>query len=362
LKILSITSSYPRFEGDIAGHFVAEFNDILAAAGHQVKTLAWRAKDTRDREGVKFVAYLPKWGGREREFETLFFGSGSPENLSKLYNKILVFPAMAAMWREIVKQEKPDLIIGHWMIPGGILARLAGHFFEVPSLVIGHSGGLHALRKLGTRSILRSIIVEGEVTIPNPAFFDVLPRATSLPIGFLPIGEKSCSGKNGDALIMSRLEPIKNIERVIEAWSTEKATLHIAGDGSQRSHLEHLAGKTGSRVVFHGFVMGEKKKALMDSVKYFFLPSKILEGRHEGFPIGLLQAIDSGLIPLVAEFPGVGEVISDAFLVSPEESWERAFKTLRESTFDLSTTREKVRARRWENIEMRWTDFIERIS
>ncbi len=352
MKILVLSSSYPRYAADTSGHFVKELNEILEDEGHRVRTLAWRGERTSDNEKVRFVSYAPP------RFETLFFKSGAPENLGKPINQILIAPAMLAMWRAIVKEEQPDLVIGHWAMPGGILARLAGDFFDVPSIVVGHSGGLHRLRKMGEHSIIRSLVLDGPMTIPSSAFQSLAPNAKLLPIGFHPIDRTIKRVETQDALIMSRLEPIKNVQRVIRAWDSKTATLHIAGEGSCRTFLEKLAKGLGKNVVFHGNISGVKKSHLMSSVKYFFLPSQVLDGRHEGFPIGLLQAIDFGLIPLVANFPGASDVLTQTFLVDEDEDWSKRFKSLSFEKKELQAMRESVFERRWSQIGRGWVDWM----
>lgn len=365
MKVLCITSSYPRFEGDIAGHFVAELNALLSDKGHSVQTLAWSGEHTRDRKSVEFVRYAP------RRFESLFFRSGAFENLRDFRNRLLIGPAILMMWRRIVKREKPDLVIGHWVLPSGFLARMAGDFWGIPSCIIGHSGGLDLLKNLKQGSAIRNLVLDGSITVPSSAFFDLVPNGDFFPVGFhSSAGRNSKKGyKREGVLIMSRLEKIKNVERVIQAWRALKTppTLHIAGDGSQRNILKQLA-KDNPHIDFHGYVVGDKKTKLLLQCRYFFLSSKILDGRHEGFPIALLQAIDAGLIPLVSYFPGVEDILTPRFIVHENESWATRFldldRAFKQGDFkgELLEIQNRVEKRKWSILGLEWVKYFEGLA
>src|SRR5690554_4009013 len=149
MNVLMLTSSYPRFEGDGAGAFVARWCESLAARGHRGRVLCFRGAGVCE-EGahevggvqVRFVPYAP------RGWERLFFGAGGPENVEKRPAlAVLIGPAAVAMLaaglREI-RAERCDRIVGHWVLPGGLLARMLGRLTGLPSAVVGHSGGVHA--------------------------------------------------------------------------------------------------------------------------------------------------------------------------------------------------------------------------
>src|SRR5690554_5046634 len=99
MKILVVTSSFPRFQGDIAGRFVFEWAQQLRALGHDLCILSWAdssiapdaPQEVADFE-VRRIRYAPSG------YDTLFFGAGTPENIRENpWRAGLAAPAIAAM-------------------------------------------------------------------------------------------------------------------------------------------------------------------------------------------------------------------------------------------------------------------------
>ena len=106
-------------------------------------------------------------------------------------------------------------------------------------------------------------------------------------------------------LVMARLDPIKRIELLIDAFlrageSPKLADwrLVVAGDGPSRyaSALRRHARRAGEpgRVEFVGWVSGERKRILLESAELFALTS-----RHESFGRAVAEALACGVPALV---------------------------------------------------------------
>jgi glycosyltransferase involved in cell wall biosynthesis len=103
-------------------------------------------------------------------------------------------------------------------------------------------------------------------------------------------------------VLISRLDPIKNIEAVLRAWVLLHARrphlrLTIAGRGSPayenslRAQVQSLG--LSHSVTFAGFVQGSQKSCLLANASVFVLPSF-----HENFGVAVLEAIAAG-VPVV---------------------------------------------------------------
>jgi len=99
-------------------------------------------------------------------------------------------------------------------------------------------------------------------------------------------------------LFMSRIHPVKGIERLLDAFlqvahALPRAYLVIAGPDelNMGPELRRRASAAGlsKRVVFTGMVVGAVKKALLARADIFCLPSEA-----EGFSIAILEALASG--------------------------------------------------------------------
>lgn len=415
MNILVLTSSYPRSGEDIAGRFVHEWVQSLRERGHRVRVLCWaddaRASAAAGDESfgeVLRVAYAPA------RFQTLFYGAGTPENLRENPRRaLLAAPAAVAMLARAageIARDRPDIIVGHWLVPVGFLARVLGYIHRIPSLIVGHSGGVHLLAKLPRPAsrVLAKVCASGAMTLPTQPLCDKFAglldgeqtpstRRSRRPI-LLPMGIEAPSdhvgseaaevsrmpgnaGRSADWLCMGRLVAIKGWDLAIRAFLAAELpgapTLHIAGDGPERAALEHLVRTlqgtdTPSRVRFHGIVAGKKKQRLLAGCAFSIFCSKTLEdGRHEGLPVSFLEAAAHGQIPLCADIPGLSQYVADpqrqVLTTRDPQTWQRAIAQFGAMPADdrqrLSRAQQaRVAHLAWPQLIVRWERLLQEIA
>lgn len=148
-------------------------------------------------------------------------------------------------------------------------------------------------------------------------------------------------------LLLSRLDPKKNVEGLIEAFKSVKEDawrLVIAGDGPRDyvSTLRQMAGDS-EKIIFTGWVEGEQKEALLRDAALFALPS-----HQENFGLSVMEAMARGVPVLVSphvnlapeiEAANAGWVVElaqlkDGLAVALENENERARRG--ESAYKLS--------------------------
>jgi glycosyltransferase involved in cell wall biosynthesis len=172
-----------------------------------------------------------------------------------------------------------------------------------------------------------------------------------------------------DWLFMGRLVPIKGLDLAIEAFSRAElppsTRLHIAGDGPLRASYQAMEHPN---IVFHGFVTGANKEALLNTCAFFLLTSKTLAtGRHEGLPVSLLEVSDRGLIPLTTDIPGIATHLASPalqhFADRDPNLWAQRIESM--ATLDETTrtalaqaTRAKVAPLRWQNLGPVWNELV----
>lgn len=116
-------------------------------------------------------------------------------------------------------------------------------------------------------------------------------------------GKTADSERANRVLVVSRLEPRKNVRQAIEAVASlpvGACRLDIAGDGSERASLVELSDSLGAREVvrFLGRVDEESLLALYGSASIFVTTSL-----SEGFGLSLLEAMSSGLACIASDLP-----------------------------------------------------------
>lgn len=112
-------------------------------------------------------------------------------------------------------------------------------------------------------------------------------------------------------LLVGRIVPHKGVEHFLEAARYLPGTLLlVAGEGSSLESMEHLASALGvqDRVRFLGRVSEDNLPKVYAACDVFVLPSV---SRLEAFGIVALEAMATGKPVVVADIPGVREVIED---------------------------------------------------
>jgi len=137
----------------------------------------------------------------------------------------------------------------------------------------------------------------------DPVFFD-LARAPKSPVPQL--------------LTVCRLsEQRKNVDLVLRALADLQNQFEfeyvIAGEGSLRPALEHLANSLGlsARVRFTGRVSDTALRELYARADLFVLTASIIPGSHEGFGIAYLEAAANSVPSLAARLAGAAEAVSE---------------------------------------------------
>ncbi|MCC7357620.1 glycosyltransferase family 4 protein [Candidatus Uhrbacteria bacterium] len=138
-------------------------------------------------------------------------------------------------------------------------------------------------------------------------------------------------------LWMGTVEPRKNIETVIAAWTQAKVQfsrpvdLVIAGkDGWKLGPIHRAlraadlyAGEGGSRLHRIRSVSEEDKRDLLLGADIVALPSW-----HEGFGLVALEALQAGVATIVSSEGGMPEIVADAGIILPPtevSAWAEAF-------------------------------------
>ncbi len=137
----------------------------------------------------------------------------------------------------------------------------------------------------------------------------VIPNGVDLS-RFRPASAQGDSSAGDTVLFAGRLEEEKDLDTLLRAWASVRASrprgrLAILGEGSRRGRLEDLVRELGvaATVSFAGAVPREGMPGWYGRASILVLPS-----RSEGISNTLLEAMASGLAPVVSDIPGNREV------------------------------------------------------
>lgn len=351
MRLGLLTTSFPRDGDDSAGAFVLGFARALAARGHTIEVLApepERAQLPPHWPGVR-VQHVPYL--RPRALQRTFYRSGVPDNLARDPLAWLGLAPFSLQLARIARQRARDwdALFSHWALPCALAAGPARR--PRRHVAIFHSADLHLLARLpGSARLARHIARHADALwFVNAAqerrFRALLPRQHSparsvvSPMGIelpperpRPDPERAALRsrfqlQSFSLLALGRLVPIKGLDVAIRALAGRRFQLLIAGDGPERRRLEALARALGAQVRFCGEVAGERKHQLLQAADAFVLPSRRLpDGRSEGLPHALLEALAHGLPVVAAHSDGVAELLAGTafarWLVPPDDPAE----------------------------------------
>jgi teichuronic acid biosynthesis glycosyltransferase TuaC len=362
MRIGVLTTSFPRDERDIAGAFVLGFARALVANGHALHVLAPEPPEAQAAPSwpglrVQHVSYL-----RPRALQRTFYGAGVPDNLARDPLAWLGLAPFACRLAQVARSQARhwDAIISHWALPCALAAGFAGR--GVPHLAVLHSADVHLLAGLPQRAALAGRIARAAHALwfvsaeQRDRFLALLPRAHPEPRSLVcPMGVEPAPAWDRDrqrlrcryrlqgfsVLALGRLVPIKGLDVAIRATAALGMTLLVAGEGPERARLARLAAQLDADVRFLGNVVGQDKSELFRAVDAFVLPSRRMpDGRSEGLPNALLEALAHGVPAVVSRSGGMQELLGATplarWLVTPDDvmQWTAALAALRASTDD----------------------------
>src|SRR5687768_4753077 len=134
LKVLFLTSSYPRSHEDTASVFLRYLAEHLADRGLEIHVLA--PADTTSGTTVEGKVTVHRFQYFPCRFQRLAYGSGMMPNLKQspwLWLQVPFFVlAMTYALLRIIRRQQIHLLHAHWILPQGLLGVMAKYLCHVP--------------------------------------------------------------------------------------------------------------------------------------------------------------------------------------------------------------------------------------
>jgi glycosyltransferase involved in cell wall biosynthesis len=219
VNVLVLTTSYPRYEGDPAGNFVADAVLRLRERGL----------------GVDVVS-----PARFRHFG-IAYGAGVVGNLRRQPWRAAMLPAMLASFRRVARRaaRDADLIHAHWL-PAGAIAMTCGRPFVV------QLWGTDVELARRARSLARGVLRRARLVVcASNALAAAARELGAREVRVIPSGVDVPPGVGHEAqppevLFAGRLSREKGILELVAA--AEGMKLVVAGDGPLRDRVPEALG------------------------------------------------------------------------------------------------------------------------
>jgi len=329
MRVVAITTSYPRDADDFAGRFVHDLNVGLVQQGCEVTTLCPAAPGSPSEEVTEAgtVVRVP-YGD-----DDLFYGDGLEANWKRARRPWRALRSWMRATTSALRSrlEGDELVIPHWLWPSGIPA-VRGSRPKQQLIGVGHGGDLHLLnRPVVGRFLSRSL--RGRFSgalVTSPFGRDVVRRRLGVArIRVAPMGvdpdrfsrrHDPPTWPAGYALGVGRLLPIKGFDILVRAAAKARIPLVIAGEGPEREALATIAGQSGGTLHLVGQLAPEDVARAMQHACAVAVPSREIDGgRSEGCPVVAVEALVAGTPVIASNTGGLPSLLPATALVPPED-------------------------------------------
>lgn len=329
MRILVLTSTFPRWTGDREPPFVFELCRRLAET-HEVLVLAPHCAGAATSEqlgnlSVRRFRYAPE------ALESLAYEGGIPAKLRHSRWRYLLVPPFLlaegwAAWRA-VRELRPEAIHAHWILPQGLVGlvvRLAARGGRPALVSTSHGTDLQGLGGRFASWLKRRVLRDATaVTVVSAAMkaeairLGAAPdRVRVMPMGvdarqrFLPgTGERSTD----EILFVGRLVPKKGLAQLLEAFASARSAvpgirLTIVGSGPLDAELRSRTRSLGIEgcVTFTGSLQNQELGTYYRRAALLAFPSD-----QEGFGLVVAEALACECPVVASDLPAVGDLVQD---------------------------------------------------
>ena len=284
MKVVVLTTSYPRRPGDVAGSFVADAVRGVRAAGVDVDVVS--------------PATFRHFG--------LAYRAGLTQNLRAAPWRLLLVPGFLAAYARAARHaaRDADVVHAHW-IPSALAARATGKPYVLQ--VWGTDVELARRAPWLVRPLLRRA---GLVIAASPFLADAARELGAREVHVIPAGvdvpaSVGAPEEPPHVLFAGRLSEEKGILEFVEA--TEGLPRVIVGDGPLRARVPGTA----------GFVAPSEMGARYERAAVVCVPS-----RREGYGMTAREAMAHGRPVVASAVGGLADAIEDGvtgLLVPPRD-------------------------------------------
>lgn len=366
MKILLLTSAFPRFRGNSSGNFVWEMAEEIAKGGiNDVSVLAPDSpiSVTKDEWGdvriFRFSYFLKK-------YQKLNYDDSVIKKIRRNPALLLLMPFfLTAQFFALVtlqRKERFNVIHAHWLLPQGFAAVLAKKIFGFKYKVVisVHGTDVNSLNSHLLRKVKKWIICNADMIAPVSSDLrkkildlahhdkvEIIPMGTSIP----DQSDLKREYLKPYILFLGRLTEFKGVTYLLDAFeklsnSELGLDLLIVGDGLLREELQEKANRLGleEKVHFIGNVNHYKVWSLYKHAEVFVIPSIVTSlGETEGFGLVIIEAMLSRCPVVGSDVGGISDIIKNGVngLLVPEKDPNKLHQAILNITTD-TTKRQRL--------------------
>jgi glycosyltransferase involved in cell wall biosynthesis len=346
VNVLMVTSSYPKFPGDVTAPFIESIAHGVAARGHRVDVLLPHHPQLRrgEDEPVRFVPY--RYAPRDEWAQWGYAQSLEADHRLRRAAWLLAPLAAFALRRALsqrLQDQRYDVVHVHWLVPNAVLvddiARAHGaalvislhgsDVFVAERLALARVLARRALRRAGAVTACSEDLRRRVLALGAPA-----RRACTVPYGvdvhaFAPRAAapevRRRLGVGDDSFLvlgLGRLVEKKGFVHLVEAAArTGGVEVVIAGEGDLREELTQRSRALKAPVRLVGALDRDLVAAALAEADVVVVPSVVdRAGNVDGLPNALLEGLATGRPVVATQAGGIPDVVAhdvNGLLVPP---------------------------------------------
>lgn len=345
-KILTIATTFPRWENDTEATFVKDLcNEISKEFEVHVLVPHCEGLKFKEKIGNLYIHRFPYF--YPYKYQKLAYGGILP-NLKKkpllLLQSPFLFIFMLIHTIKITKKSNIEIIHAHWFFPQGLIVALCRKYLKIKSMITIHAGGILALNSIPVikRPISNFILMNTDIIVSVSSFGKnllknmVSPKLKSIvekKLKIIPMGvytKKFNMRENKQnlrnkynlknkwiLLFIGRLAEKKGVKYLIKALSFIKNSNHILliiGDGPLKEDLIKDTNilNLNKNIKFLGYVSEKEKADYLLLSNILIIPSiTTKKGDTEGLPAVIMEGVSAGIPIIATDVGGIKDIIKN---------------------------------------------------
>lgn len=326
LKILVVTSVFPRFKGDSTPPFILNLCKDLADSGCEITILAPHSPGcakSEEWDGIRIVRFTYMW---PESLQSLFYDGGMLVRLRKNPLRGLLVPFLVISQCLAVRRfskDGYDIIHAHSLLPQGMTVAIAKRK-SIPLITSSHGADVFLLKSKWA-SLLKWAVEKSDALVANSSA--TRKRLLELGADSSKVTHIPATPNYADPDKPSHTKPIHPCilfaGRVIEEKGTDllveampeilkafpDARLRIAGSGVLENQLQNrvIELELENAVSFLGWQDSDSLRKEMQSATILVAPSRMIEGQN----LVVTEALSVGCPVITTPRGGVLDLVKD---------------------------------------------------
>ena len=345
-KILLLTHSFVRWEGDFAGAFLLDLAKGLANKGVKVFVLTPHEKRLPSFELMANSVTVFRFHYATIKYERLAYRGDMHKLVAKsLVNKFIFMLYLGSFFIKtliIIGKEKVDIIHAHWWVPSGVIAFIVSKLTGRPYIITSHGTDVHILTKAKSFNLLARLVFNNanSITAVSTSIKSILTDKLGIASNKISVFPMPCDlttfypttvqkAKEKIVLSIGRLIELKGYAYLLDAVHILKKKdvdikLIIIGEGNEGQRLKEKSRLKKLDVEFLGFKSKCDLNYYYNLCDVFVLPSITdSNGLQEGLGLVLLEAMSCKKPVIGTNSGGIPDIVKDGetgLLVSEKDA------------------------------------------